>query len=113
VRTSIESRDDDWSQFVSISSDVDARLDTMWRDTMTPCPCCHGTELVVASDGSIDAFYVANSSMPLRFTMIVCRACGDTRMRCEDPAALLEETNVFNRKPFKTVTVPAPKAPFR
>lgn len=80
---------------------------------LTPCPCCGGGDLLVAENASTDSFYVGAGGAPLRFAMIVCRGCGDMRMRCTDLAALARLRNAMDIKCFLPVTVPAEHHPYR
>jgi hypothetical protein len=80
---------------------------------LTACPCCGGGELLVAENASTDSFYVGSGGAPLKFAMIVCRACGDMRMRCTDLAALALLRNALDAKCFLPVTVPAEHHPYR
>jgi hypothetical protein len=80
---------------------------------LTACPCCGGGELLVAQNSSTDSFYVGSGGAPLKFAMIVCRTCGDMRMRCTDLAALALLRNAMDMKCFLPVTVPAEHHPYR
>jgi hypothetical protein len=80
---------------------------------LTACPCCGGRELLVAENASIDSFYVGSGGAPLKFAMIVCRGCGDMRMRCTDLAGLAVQRNVIDAKCFRPVVVPAEPHPYR
>jgi hypothetical protein len=77
------------------------------------CPCCGGGELLVAENASIDSFYVGSGGAPLKFTMVVCRACGDMRMQCADVAALAAMRNALDMRCFVHVTVPLEQHPYR
>jgi len=80
---------------------------------MTACPCCGGGELLVAQNASTDSFYVGSGGAPLKFAMIVCRSCGDMRMRCTDLAALSLLRNAMDMKCFLPVSVPTEHHPYR
>jgi hypothetical protein len=88
----------------------------MWPLTnetgLTACPCCGGRELLIARNASTDSFYVGSGGAPLKFTMIVCRRCGDMRMRCADIASLALLKNALEETCFLPVTVPA-EHPYR
>jgi hypothetical protein len=78
--------------------------------TLTACPCCKGTELLVSKrSGSVDL-----GAASLTVMLVVCRSCGDVRMRCEDVAAVAEDVVVADIKRFRTITLPSrDPAPFR
>jgi hypothetical protein len=80
--------------------------------TLTACPCCKGTELLVSKrTGSVDL-----GAANLTVMLVVCRACGDVRLRCDDPAAVAEATvmSLSDLKLFRSITLPArDAAPFR
>lgn len=78
--------------------------------TLAACPCCKGTELLVSRrSGSVDL-----GAASLAVTAVVCRACGDVRLRCEDPAAVAQAAIVSELKLFRTITLPSRDgAPFR
>jgi hypothetical protein len=93
---------------------MDARVEelivaTLHR-TLTACPCCKGTELLVSRrSGSADL-----GPAYLTVTLIVCRACGDVRLRCEDPAKVAQAAIVSDLKAFRSITLPSREAaPFR
>ena len=84
-----------------------AALDSLAR-SLPPCPCCRSRDLMIAEHCTFgDLRGVDNHT--LRFTMIVCSACGDTRLRCENATELVTDAG------FRSVTVPAPApdGPFR
>jgi hypothetical protein len=84
-----------------------AALDHLAR-SLPPCPCCRGRDLAVAEHCTFgDLRGVDNHT--LHFTLVVCTACGDTRLRCENATELVTEAG------FRAVTVPSPPSdgPFR
>jgi len=84
---------------------------TALQRALTACPSCKGTELLVSQrSGSVD---LGGASVTV--VVVVCRACGDVRLRCEDPAALAQSVlGGSSIKEFRTITLPAPEtAPFR
>lgn len=78
--------------------------------TLTACPCCKGTELLVSKRAGTVDLGAAN----LTVALVVCRACGDIRLRCEDVAAVAEDVVISDIKRFRTITLPSgDPAPFR
>jgi hypothetical protein len=114
ARIDAEPDDPQWDACFDRTRAVEVRLDAFADETLTPCPSCGGLELLVARECSLEGFYVANAGAELSFTTVVCRACGDLRMRCEDPGALLELTSARGGRCFHTVQVQvARRPPFR
>ena len=67
-------------------------------ETFTPCPHCRSTELRVTKDHLLSPDFLID--------LIVCRACGDIRMRFPDPRQLPDS---FHRVTAATVAA----SPFR
>jgi hypothetical protein len=72
--------------------------------TLTPCPSCHGVKLLVARNCTLSG--VLADEKPLNYSLVVCKECGDMRMRC-DEIDKLDGRSV-------AITLPAaPSHPFR
>jgi hypothetical protein len=93
---------------------MSARLDELvvggLQRTLTACPCCKGTELFVSKRSGTADFGPCH----LKVTLVVCRACGDVRLRCEDLAEVAGATVAASLQLFREITLPSKDpAPFR
>jgi hypothetical protein len=80
--------------------------------TLTACPCCQGTELLVSREPVRLPFEVIEPGLDV--LLVACRSCGDVRLQSKDPPALAGLREPAGRKYFREVALPAREpVPFR
>jgi hypothetical protein len=81
---------------------------------LPPCGACGGIELFRSRfPAHFDQIYIGNAGVHLEFDLLICRACGDTRLLA-DPAKVASAFTALDMPGFRRIVVKrAPQGPFR
>lgn len=98
----------DASQLVAraraLQAQLEATVERLAAAAIPPCPACGRGELLVSRNGALE-------TLPLRVTWIVCRACGELRLRCDDIEEAVALKSSLGEPYFRAVSVPPAEHP--